>query len=461
MNSNNLDLIITEYISKDIEQDDKHFFSSKLAILDTIGCIIEASSHKEVVEFASKNNISTNFQNPFRNLNFNESYENISWYLTVLTRWFDYNDTFLAKEWAHPSDNFGTIYSYFYKNNNYKFYDFVDSLTKAYEIQGSLCLGTSLNKLGYDHVFYVKLASGSVFSHLVNNGDRSATRRTVNNILLDGPSLRAYRHFPNVGKRKSWAAADAAKRGIELANISTYKDEIYESVQNEDKWGFEYSFLDNTKLEIGKELNNWVIQNTLFKVLFPAEFHGQSAVEAAIELSEEFNKNINKVKNINIYTHEPAIRIISNKEILKNASDRDHSLEYMVAAALLYGELKYEMYEENYPGFKKINNLRKKIYVTEEPQFTKDYYEFTKRHISNSIEIVFDDNSISEKVTIENPIGHPSRREEAVPLLKDKFLRNVISVFEEEKALEVWNKIINLEKDDDLNMFFNILNEDE
>ena len=133
----------------------------------------------------------------------------------------------------------------------------------------------------------------------------------------------------------------------------------------------------------------------------------------------------------------------------------------MVAAALLYGELKYEMYEENYPGFKKINNLRKKIYVTEEPQFTKDYYEFTKRHISNSIEIVFDDNSISEKVTIENPIGHPSRREEAVPLLKDKFLRNVISVFEEEKALEVWNKIINLEKDDDLNMFFNILNDNE
>ncbi len=461
MNSNNLDLIITEYISKDIEQDDNHFFSSKLAILDTIGCIIEASNHKVVVEFASKNNITTNFKNPFKNLTFNESYENISWYLTVLTRWFDYNDTFLAKEWAHPSDNFGSIYSYFYKNNNYKFYDFVSSLTKAYEIQGSLCLGTSLNELGYDHVFYVKLASGSVFSHLVNNGDSSATRRTVNNILLDGPSLRAYRHFPNVGKRKSWAAADAAKRGIELANISTYKDEIYESVQNEDKWGFEYSFLDNSKLEIGKELNNWVIQNVLFKVLFPAEFHGQSAVEAAIELSEEFNKNINKVKKINIYTHEPAIRIISNKEILKNASDRDHSLEYMVAAALFYGELKYEMYEENYPGFNKINDLRKKINVIEEPQFTKDYYEFTKRLISNSIEIVYDDNLISEKVTIENPIGHPSRREEAVPLLKDKFLRNVISVFEEEKALEVWNKIINLEKDDDLNIFFNILIDDE
>ena len=461
MNSNNLDVLITNYISSDIGEDDNHFYSSKLAILDTIGCIIEASKHEEVFQFASKDKLSLNFKNPFKNLSVNESYENISWYLTVLTRWFDYNDTFLAKEWAHPSDNFGSIYSYFYKNKNHKFNDFTNALTKAYEIQGSLCLGTSLNKLGYDHVFYVKLASGSVFSHLVNNGDANAIRRTVNNILLDGPSLRAYRHFPNVGKRKSWAAADASRRGIELAIISSYKDEIYESVQNENNWGFESNFLDNSKIEFGKDLNNWVIQNILFKVLFPAEFHGQSAVEAAIELSEEFNKNINKFEKVNIYTHEPAMRIISNKEVLKNASDRDHSMEYMVAAALLYGELKYEMYEESFEGFENINNLRKKIYVSEQPQFTKDYYEFSKRHISNSIEIVYNDNSTSEKITIENTIGHPSRRKEAIPLLKNKFLSNVESLFDTEKALEVWDKIINLEKDDDLNKFFNILNEDE
>ena len=461
MNSNNLDVLITEYISKNLEENDKNFFSSKLAILDTIGCIIEASSHEYVIQFASKNNLSLNFKNPFKNLTVTQSYEDISWYLTVLTRWFDYNDTFLAKEWAHPSDNFGSIYNYFSKNDNYKFNDFTDALTKAYEIQGSLCLGTSLNKLGYDHVFYVKVASGSVFSYLVNNGDTSAVRRTVNNILLDGPTLRAYRHFPNVGKRKSWAAADASRRGIELAIISSYKDEIYESVQNEDKWGFEPSFLENSKIEFGKDLNNWVIENILFKVLFPAEFHGQSAVEAAIKLSVEFNNNINKIKKVNIYTHEPAMRIISNKEVLKNASDRDHSMEYMVAAALLYGELKYEMYEESFEGFENINNLRKKIFVSEQPQFTKDYYEFSKRYISNSIEIVYNDNSTSKKITIENPIGHPSRREEAIPLLKDKFLRNVECLFDTEKALEVWDKIINLEKDDDLNKFFNILNEDE
>ena len=461
MISNNLDLIITDYISNDFEEDDKHFYSSKLAILDTLGCIIEASSHEDVVQFASKNNLSLNFKNPFKNFTVNESYETISWYLTVLTRWFDYNDTFLAKEWAHPSDNFGAIYSYFYKNDNYKFIDFTNALTKAYEIQGSLCLGTSLNKLGYDHVFYVKIASGSVFSYLVNKGDANAIRRTVNNILLDGPSLRAYRHFPNVGKRKSWAAADASKRGIEISIISSHEDEIYESVQKEDKWGFETNFLENSKLEFGKDLNNWVIQNVLFKVLFPAEFHGQSAVEAAIKLTDEFNQNISKLERVNIYTHEPAIRIISNKDILKNASDRDHSLEYMVAAALLYGDLKYEMYEESFEGFEKINNLRKKIFVTEESKFTKDYYEFSKRHISNSIEIVYNDNSISEKITIENPIGHPSRRDEAVPLLKEKFLKNVKSVFDTEKALEVWDKIINLKKDDNLNVFFNILIENE
>ena len=460
MKSNNLDLVIADYISKDIKQDENHFFSTKLAILDTVGCIIEASSHNDVLQFASINNSSLNFKNPFKNLTVNDSYENISWYLTVLTRWFDYNDTFLAKEWAHPSDNFGSIYSYFYKNKNFKFNDFTNALTKAYEIQGSLCLGTSLNKLGYDHVFFVKLASGSVFSNLVNNGDINAIRRTVNNILLDGPSLRAYRHFPNVGKRKSWAAADASRRGIELSIISSYQDEIYESVQNENKWGFESSFLGNSKIKFGKDLNNWVIQNILFKVLFPAEFHGQSAVEAAIELSDEFNKNINKFEKVNIFTHEPAIRIISNKDVLKNASDRDHSMEYMVAAALLYGELKYEMYEESFEGFENINNLRKKIFVSEQPQFTKDYYEFSKRHISNSIEIVYNDNSTSKKITIENPIGHPSRRKEAIPLLRDKFLRNVESLFDTEKALEVWDKIINLEKDDDLNKFFNILNED-
>ena len=460
MQNKNLDKQIFNFLSTPLKSDD-HFTSAKLAILDTLGCIIEASTHDEVNNFAIEDKSFELFSNPFLNVGKLNSYQEVAWYLTVLTRWFDYNDTFLAKEWAHPSDNFGTVYSYFYANPNFKFIDFTTALTKAYEIQGSLCLGTSLNQLGYDHVFYVKLASGAVFSSLLSKGNEKIVHRTINHILLDGPSLRSYRHFPNVGKRKSWAAADASKRGIELAKISQLNDEVYSSIQDDKNWGFEKNYLNDSEIKFGKELNDWVIQNVLFKVLFPAEFHGQSAVEGAIKLSKEFNQNIDKVKKINIFTHEPAIRIIANKENLSNASDRDHSLEYMVSAALLFGELKYEMYGNDFSGLNKIESLRKKIVVSEDSNFTKNYYEFSKRHISNSIEIVYDDNSTSEKITIENPIGHPSRREEAIPLLKDKFIRNVQKVLSLEKSMSLWEQIINLEKDDELTKFFNILQDDE
>ena len=460
MQNKNLDKQIFNFLSTPLKSDD-HFTSAKLAILDTLGCIIEASTHDEVNNFAIEDKSFELFSNPFLNVGKLNSYQEVAWYLTVLTRWFDYNDTFLAKEWAHPSDNFGSIYSYFYLNPNYKFIDFTTALTKAYEIQGSLCLGTSLNQLGYDHVFYVKLASGAVFSSLLSKGNENIVHRTINHILLDGPSLRSYRHFPNVGKRKSWAAADASKRGIELAKISQLNDEVYSSIQDDKNWGFEKNYLNDSEIKFGKELNDWVIQNVLFKVLFPAEFHGQSAVEGAIKLSKEFNQNIDKVKKINIFTHEPAIRIIANKENLSNASDRDHSLEYMVSAALLFGELKYEMYGNDFSGLNKIESLRKKIVVSEDSNFTKNYYEFSKRHISNSIEIVYDDNSTSEKITIENPIGHPSRREEAIPLLKEKFIRNVQNVLSLEKSMSLWEQVINLEKDDELTKFFNILQDDE
>ena len=460
MQNKNLDKQIFNFLSTPLKSDD-HFTSAKLAILDTLGCIIEASTHDEVNNFAIEDKSFELFSNPFLNVGKLNSYQEVAWYLTVLTRWFDYNDTFLAKEWAHPSDNFGSVYSYFYANPNFKFIDFTTALTKAYEIQGSLCLGTSLNQLGYDHVFYVKLASGAVFSSLLSKGNEKIVHRTINHILLDGPSLRSYRHFPNVGKRKSWAAADASKRGIELAKISQLNDEVYSSIQDDKNWGFEKNYLNDSEIKFGKELNDWVIQNVLFKVLFPAEFHGQSAVEGAIKLSKEFNQNIDKVKKINIFTHEPAIRIIANKENLSNASDRDHSLEYMVSAALLFGELKYEMYGNDFSGLNKIESLRKKIVVSEDSNFTKNYYEFSKRHISNSIEIVYDDNSTSEKITIENPIGHPSRREEAIPLLKDKFIRNVQKVLSLEKSMSLWEQIINLEKDDELTKFFNILQDDE
>lgn len=459
MQSTNLDSQISNYLSNSFS-DDQHFFSSKLAILDTIGCIIEASSHKDVLAYANilSNNKLTN--NPFNSFNEQSTYQEISWFLTVLTRWFDYNDTFLAKEWAHPSDNFGSIYSYFYKNQEHNLFEFTSALTKAYEIQGSMCLGTSLNKLGFDHVFYVKLATGSVFSYLLNRSEE-IVKKTINQILLDGPSLRSYRHYPNVGKRKSWAAADASKRGIELAQISELDDVVYSTIQNDSKWGFEKNYLNDLKLEFGKPLNDWVIQNVLFKVLFPAEFHGQSAVECAIKLSKEFNNNKEKIKQIKIFTHEPAIRIIANKEKLQNASDRDHSLEYMVAAALLFGNLEYEMYESNFSGIDQIEQVRKLISVEENESFTDNYYNFSKRHISNSLKLEYVDGKVSELVTIDNPIGHPSRREEAIPLIKEKFVNNTKHLYTENKSYEIWDKIIELDKNTKISVFLNIFSENE
>ena len=210
-------------------------------------------------------------------------------------------------------------------------------------------------------------------------------------------------------------------------------------------------------MHFGKTLDNWVINNVLFKVLYPAEFHGQSAVEAAVQLSNEFLSKKDITKEIVIETHEPAIRIISNKEILNNASDRDHSLEYMVATALLLGDVTSDSYEESFHGFKEIEMLRKKITVVENPNFTETYYEFDKREIANSIYINFEDGSQSEKITVRYPIGHPKRRDEAVPLIREKFIKNTSNHFEPEHANKIWNAIIDLEMDDDFNKLINIL----
>ncbi|MDA3013494.1 MAG: MmgE/PrpD family protein [Actinomycetota bacterium] len=457
MVNNTIDNIISEYFKNPIEITQESFFSAKLALLDTVGCIFEASSHKEVVDFALMNFENSNLTNPFKTINNYKNFQTTAWYLTTLTRWFDYNDTFLAKEWAHPSDNFGAIYSYFNLNDECKFDDFIRSLIQAYEIQGALSLGTSLNLKGFDHVFYVKLASGSVFTSLLNKGDENIIKRTINNILQDGPTLRSYRHIPNVGKRKSWAAADASKRAVELSKISQFEDETYSGIQNNTKWGFEQNFLAGEQLEFGKPLNDWVINNVLFKVLYPAEFHGQSAIEAATHLHNEFIINKNKIENIQITTHEPAVRIIANKKELNNPSDRDHSLEYMVSAALLCGNLTYDMYFDNFKFFDQIESLRSKILVQESDEFTKNYYDFSKRDISNSIQLNYIDGTSSNKITIINPIGHPSRRKEALPFLQKKFIKNMDNFITEEKSRKLWDDVMSLSIDSSFNDFKNLL----
>ena len=449
------DNLIINYLKKDISLDNETIFSTKLALLDTIGCIFNASDSSQPASFATMGKYSK-INNPFEfSKNINNS-SDLGRFFTTLIRWFDFNDTFLAEEWAHPSDNIGSLLSYFITRGG-TLKDFSEAIIRTYEIQGSLSLGTSLNKQGYDHVFFVKMASGSVYADLISSGNEEIITRTINNILLDGPSLRTYRHAPNVGKRKSWAAADAVSRAIEISEISLLDDENYSGILKDSTWGFENIYFENATMHFGKTLDNWVINNVLFKVLYPAEFHGQSAVEAAVQLSNEFLPNKNVTKEIVIETHEPAIRIISNKEILNNASDRDHSLEYMVATALLLGDVTSDSYEESFHGFKEIEMLRKKITVVENPNFTETYYEFDKREIANRIYLNFEDGSQSEKITVRYPIGHPKRREEAIPLIKEKFIKNTSNHFEPEHANKIWNAIIDLKMDDDFNKLINIL----
>ena len=458
MDQQNIDKIITNYLSKNIVFSDENLFATKLSLLDTLGCIYNASTYEDPMRFASRDVYGAN-TNPFKVLGDMKSSNEIARYFSILTRWFDYNDTFLAKEWAHPSDNIGTALGYFIKHKEKNFSVFLQSIIQMYEIQGCLALGTSLNKSGYDHVFYVKLASGAVFSSLLSDQNYESISRTVNNILQDGLNLRSYRQAPNVGKRKSWAAGDAVSRGIELADISQFSDNIYEHIQDDKIWGFNKVFLDDDILSFGKDPSDWVIQNILYKVLYPAEFHGQSAVEASFKLSDLFNDKEKDIDEIIIETHEPALRIISNKKELNNSSDRDHSLEYMVSAALIFKEITSDTYSDNFHGIDEVNALRKKIKVLENKDFTKNYYEISKRHISNEIYFKYKDGSLSKKEKVETPIGHPDRRDEAVPFLKKKFVSNVFPYFGE-KSEDLWENILQIDIQSEFVELLNILDND-
>jgi len=455
----NIDKIITNYLTNNIVFSEENLLATKLSLLDTLGCIYNASTYEDPMRFATRGKYGSN-TNPFLVINDMESSKEIARYFSILTRWFDYNDTFLAKEWAHPSDNIGTAFGYFTNHKEKNISQFLQSIIQMYEIQGSLALGTSLNKRGYDHVFYVKLASGAVYSSLLSDQNTESISKTVNNVLQDGVNLRSYRQAPNVGKRKSWAAGDAVSRGIELAEISQFPDSTYENIQNDKVWGFNKVFLDGDVLLFGKDLNDWVIQNILYKVLYPAEFHGQSAVEASFKLSDLFNDKQKDIDEIIIETHEPAIRIISNKKDLNNSSDRDHSLEYMVSAALIFKEITSDTYSDNFHGIDEVNALRKKIKVLENKEFTKNYYEISKRHISNEIYFRYKDGSLSKKEKVETPIGHPDRRDEAIPFLKEKFIKNASPYLKKEKANNLWENILEIDIQSQFKELLNILNND-
>lgn len=362
--------------------------------------------------------------------------------ITALIRWLDYNDTFLAKEWGHPSDNLGAILavadhvSRVRRSRGQRPYTVADVLTmaiKAHEIQGVLCLENSLNRFGFDHVHFVKVASAAVATALLGGG-KDEVLSALSNAWIDGVALRTYRHFPNTGTRKSWAAADATSRAVRLALFAVKGEMGYPTALSAPRWGFEDVVLRGERVVLGRPLGSYVMENVLFKIAYPAEFHGQTAVEAALRLHPQVKDRLDQVERIVIETQEPAVRIIDKRGPLTNPADRDHSLQYMTAVALIFGTLTYEHYEEPIALDPRIDALRDKMVVVENEAFSRDYLDPEKRSIANAVQVFFRDGSATERVVVEYPLGHRRRREEALPLLHEKVRAALREVFPAKRA---------------------------
>lgn len=351
----------------------------------------------------------------------------------TLIRWLDYNDTWLAAEWGHPSDNLGGIlattdYLMRTKQRDFCVRDILLAMIKAHEIQGVLALENSFNRVGLDHVLLVKVATAAVVSELFGATHEQACA-AISQAWLDGQSLRTYRHAPNTGSRKSWAAGDATSRAVRLCLLTLAGEMGYPSALSAKAWGFHDVSFGNKALVRSRDYKDYVMENVLFKIAYPAEFHAQTAVEAAFQLHPEIRDRLDEITAITIRTQEPAVRIISKQGPLTNPADRDHCLEYMVAVALLHGKLTAESYEDAFAEDPRIDRLREKMHVEEETQMTKDYYDPDKRAIGNAIQIEFSDGSQTQEIRVDYPIGHRCRRDEGIPLLMEKFTAAVEQSF--------------------------------
>jgi 2-methylcitrate dehydratase len=353
-------------------------------------------------------------------------------------RWLDFNDTWLAAEWGHPSDNLGAIlacadYQDRIKGKPVSVRDVLTAMIKAHEIQGVLALENSFNRVGLDHVLLVRVASTAVATWLLG-GSEEQTRNAVSHAWIDGAALRTYRHAPNTGSRKSWAAGDATSRAVRLALIALSGEMGYQTALTAPKWGFQDVLFAGKPIQLARPLSTYVMENVLFKISFPAEFHAQTAVEAAFQLHPLVRDRLDQITRIELQTQEPGVRIIDKKGPLKNPADRDHCLQYMVAIGLIFGELTADHYEDRVAADPRIDRLREHMLVRENPDFTRDYYDSEKRAIGNSVQVSFQDGSSTERVEVHYPVGHRRRRAEGIPLMQAKFAQNVATRFPAAKA---------------------------
>ena len=438
---------IADYVlDKDIESSEA-YNTARNCLMDTLGCGLLALTFPDCKNLLGPYIEGTQVPGGVRVPGTKHVLDPVkgAWDIGAIIRWLDFNDTWLAAEWGHPSDNLGGILAaadYLSQKNLLEgkeplsMKDVLTNMIKAHEIQGVLALENSFNRVGLDHVVLVKVASTAVISSMFGL-NKDQTIDALSQAWVDGQSLRTYRHAPNAGPRKSWAAGDATSRALQLV-LLTQKGQIgYPSVLTAPTWGFYDVQFKGNSFSLPRDFDSYVMENVLFKISFPAEFHAQTAVEAAVILHEQVKDKFDEIEKILITTHESAIRIISKEGILNNPADRDHCLQYMTAIGLLKGDLVAEDYEDDVASDPRVDQLREKMFIEEDNRYSQEYLEADKRSIANSIQIFFTDGSSTEKIEVEYPIGHRRRREQGIPLLVEKFERNLATQFSDQRCQEI------------------------
>ncbi|MEJ2381008.1 MAG: bifunctional 2-methylcitrate dehydratase/aconitate hydratase [Gammaproteobacteria bacterium] len=422
---------IADYVAHhDVSRSEEAMETARYCLMDTLGCGLLALSYPACTKLLGPVVPGATLAGGARvpGTSFELDPVQAAFNIGAMVRWLDYNDTWLAAEWGHPSDNLGGILAcadYLSRGGRaLTVRDVLTAMIQAHEIQGVLALENSFNRVGLDHVLLVRVASTAVVAGMLGASHEEIVN-AVSNAFIDGGALRTYRHAPNTGSRKSWAAGDATSRAVRLALMAVRGEMGYPSALSAPTWGFQEVLFEGKPLTVNQAFGSYVMENVLFKISFPAEFHAQTAVEAALALHPQVRDRLDGIARIDIETQEAGVRIIDKTGPLHNPADRDHCIQYMVAVPLIFGRLTADDYEDAVAADARIDALRDKMTVTENQQFSRDYLDPAKRSIGNAVQVTFNDGSTTERVAVEYPIGHRRRRSEGMPLLVEKFRRNI------------------------------------
>jgi 2-methylcitrate dehydratase len=423
--------------------------------MDTLGCGIEALEYEACTKLLGPVVPGLTVANGVKVPGTNHVLDPVqgAFNIGAMVRWLDFNDTWLAAEWGHPSDNLGAILAtadWLSRTSAKKFTvkDVLTAMIKAHEIQGCIALENSFNKVGLDHVVLVKVASTAVVVQMMGL-TRDQALAAVSLAWVDGQSLRTYRHFPNAGSRKSWAAGDATSRAVRLALIAQTGEMGYPSALSAKTWGFYDVSFKGQPFKFQRPYGSYVMENILFKISFPAEFHSQTGVEAAMTIYHQMQAagmTAADIKKVTIRTHEACIRIIDKKGPLNNPADRDHCIQYMTAVPFIFGRLTARDYEDDIAADPRIDALREKIICVEDTTYTADYHDPEKRSIANAITVEFNDGTIFDEVAVEYPIGHARRRVEGIPLLIEKYKINLARIYDKDKQSKIIELCLDYDK---------------